>query len=134
MTELFNGKKVMKHGMRKISSRALIALVVFSLLFYCISLYFNGLPPLWLITIYMVILFICIGLTQGNMTALSMEPLGKMAGIGAAIIGFVSTLLSVVIAIGIGRFFDGTTYSLILGFMGAAIFSLLLYKWVASIK
>lgn len=131
VTALFNGKKVMKHGMKKLALRALIALVFSSFLFYCISLYFNGLPPLWLITVYMVILFICIGLTNGNLTALSMEPLGKIAGIGAAIIGFVSTLLSVVIAIVIGRFFDGTTYPLILSFMGAAILSLLLFKWIA---
>jgi DHA1 family bicyclomycin/chloramphenicol resistance-like MFS transporter len=130
ITALFNGKRVMKYGMRKLSSRALIALVISSILFYAISLYFDGLPPLWLITVYMVIIFVCIGLTHGNMTALSMEPLGEMAGIGAAITGFVSTLLSVIIAIVIGRLFDGTTYPLILGFMGAGALSLLLFKWV----
>jgi len=130
-TALFNGKKVMKHGMRKIASRALIALACVSLCFYCISLYFNGLPPLWITTFYMVVLFICIGLTQGNITALSMEPLGAMAGIGAAITGCTSSLVAVVMAVSLGRYFDGTTLPLVLGFMMAAILSLLLFKWIS---
>ncbi|WP_426358216.1 multidrug effflux MFS transporter [Pseudocolwellia sp. HL-MZ19] len=129
---LFNGKKVMKHGMRKIASRALITLAAASFVFSCIAFYFNGLPPLWLITVYMVILFVCIGLTSGNLTSLSMQPLGKMAGIGAAITGFLSTLLSVIIAVIIGRFYNETTYPLTLGFMVAAILSLLLFRWIAA--
>ena len=129
---LFNGKKVMKHGMRKMASRALMVLASASCLFACITFYFNGLPPLWLLTVYMVILFVCIGLTSGNLTSLAMQPLGKMAGIGAAITGFLSTLLSVIIAVVIGRFYNETTYPLTLGFMVAAILSLLLFKWIAA--
>jgi DHA1 family bicyclomycin/chloramphenicol resistance-like MFS transporter len=129
---LFNGKKVMKHGMRKMASRALMVLASASCLFACITFYFNGLPPLWLLTVYMVILFVCIGLTSGNLTSLSMQPLGKMAGIGAAIIGFLSTFMSVIIAVVIGRFYNETTYPLTLGFMVSAILSLLLFKWIAA--
>lgn len=130
VSALFNGKKVMKHGMRKISSVALFFLVGFSLLFYTISLYFNGLPALWVITTYMVILFICLGLIRGNLTALSMQPLGKMAGIGAALTGSFGTLISVSLAIVIGRFFNGTAYPLILSFMVSAIVALCLFKWI----
>jgi len=132
VSALLNGKKVMKHGMRKMASRALISLAVISSFFVCFTLYFNGLPPLWLITVYVVVVFICIGFCQGNVMSLAMEPLGKMAGIGAAITGFLSTFLSVIIAVIIGRLYNETAFPLILGFMVAAMLSLLLFRWIAA--
>jgi hypothetical protein len=38
----------------------------------------------------------------------------------------------VIIAVVIGRFYNETTYPLTLGFMVAAILSLLLFKWIAA--
>ncbi|WP_077338169.1 multidrug effflux MFS transporter [Pseudocolwellia agarivorans] len=129
-----NGKHVVKHGMLKIASISLSLLAVSSIVFFVTSLFFDGLPPLWITTIYLLILFFCLGLTFGNLTALSMEPLGNMAGMGAAIVGSVSTLMSVLIAIVIGQFFDGTTYVLTLSFLAASVTILLLFKWINSVQ
>ncbi|XPF94087.1 multidrug effflux MFS transporter [Colwellia sp. RE-S-Sl-9] len=125
-----NGKYVIKHGMLKIASMSLILLVVSSSLFFVTSLFFNGLPPLWVTTVYLLALFFCLGLVFGNLTALAMEPLGRMAGMGAAIVGSVSTLMSVVLAVIIGRLFDGTTYALTLSFLASSVIVLLLFKWI----
>lgn len=130
LSSLFNGKKVVKHGMRKMASRALKCLIVIASSFLLVSIYFDGLPPLWVTTVFLVMIFACLGLIGGNLTALTMEPLGKMAGIGAAITGCLSTLMSVSIGICIGQFFNGTTYLLALSYTCAAIIILLVFRWI----
>lgn len=127
-----NGKYVIQYGMLKIASFSLFLLMASSAVFFIISLFFSGLPPLWVTTVYLLILFFCLGLVFGNLTALSMEPLGSMAGMGAAIVGAVSTLMSVLIAVVIGQLFNGTTYVLTLSFLAASVIILLLIKWINS--
>lgn len=127
-----NGKYVIQYGMLKIASFSLFLLMASSVVFFIISLFFSGLPPLWVTTVYLLILFFCLGLVFGNLTALSMEPLGSMAGMGAAIVGAVSTLMSVLIAVVIGQLFNGTTYVLTLSFLAASVIILLLIKWINS--
>lgn len=125
-----NGKQVVRHGMLKIATLSLSLLLVTSFLFLLISLYFNGLPPLWVTTIYLLFLFFCLGLIFGNLTALSMEHLGSIAGIGAAVVGSTSTLMSVGIAVVIGQQFDGTVYPLVISFFTATVLILGLFKWI----
>lgn len=125
-----NGKQVVRHGMLKIATLSLSLLLVMSFLFLLISLYFNGLPPLWITTIYLLVLFFCLGLIFGNLMALAMEHLGSIAGIGAAVVGSTSTLMSVVIAVIIGQQFDGTTYPLAISFLIATMLILGLFKWI----
>ena len=45
-----------------------------------------------------------------------MEPLGKLAGMGASVVGSCSTLVSVPIGMWVGMSFDGTVLPLVLGF------------------
>ena len=60
--------------------------------------------------------FLVPGLTFGNLNALAMEPMGHIAGMASAIIGALSTMLGVSIAIPIGLAFDGTILPLLVGF------------------
>jgi DHA1 family bicyclomycin/chloramphenicol resistance-like MFS transporter len=48
---------------------------------------------------------------------MAMEPLGHIAGIGAAIVGSVSTFISVPFGTYIGMQYDGTVKPLVLGFL-----------------
>jgi len=68
--------------------------------------------------------FFCIGILFGNLNALAMEPLGHIAGIGAAITGFVSTLMAVPLSTYIGGFISTTALPLFLGFSICGVFSL----------
>ena len=45
-----------------------------------------------------------------------MEPLGKLAGMGASVVGSCSTLVSVPIGMWVGMSYDGTVMPLVLGF------------------
>ena len=66
-------------------------------------------------------LFFLSGLVFSNLNALAMEPMGHIAGTASAIIGAVSTLASVLIAVPIGQMFNGTGLPLMFGVGTCAI-------------
>ncbi len=65
---------------------------------------------------YLVVVFHCIGLVFGNLSALAMEPLGHIARVGAAVVGSVSVFIAVPLGALVGRGFDGTMYAQIAAF------------------
>lgn len=120
-----NARLVLRFGMRALSTSALIALTVFAALFFVLTFYFEGVPPFWSFMLYGMVTFFCLGLLFGNLNAMAMEPLGHIAGIGAAVVGSLSTLISVPIGVTIGRLYDGGILALVGGFaiLGAAALS-----------
>ena len=107
---LVNGRLVMKYGMRRLSNVAAGCITLVSLVAWAGAFAFDGLPPLWLFMSYLMAVFLCIGLLFGNLNALAMEPLGHVAGVGAAVVASLSTLVSVPLGGIIGQSFDGTMY------------------------
>jgi len=116
LASFLNAKLVMRYGMRRISGYAINALVSVSALFFLFAFAFNGLPPFYSFMLYGLITFFCLGLLFGNLNAMAMEPLGHIAGVGAAVVGSLSTFISVPLGILIGRFYDGTILPLVAGF------------------
>jgi DHA1 family bicyclomycin/chloramphenicol resistance-like MFS transporter len=74
--------------------------------------------------------FFAIGFLFGNTRALAMEPIGHIAGIGAAINGFVSTMMAVPIATYIGGFVQTTALPLFVGFFICGSISLILIQYL----
>ena len=73
--------------------------------------------------------FFCLGVLFGNVHAQAMEPLGHIAGIGAAVVGALSMLLSVPLGAAIGQLYDGTVLPLAGGFALLATASALVMAW-----
>ncbi|WP_196885437.1 multidrug effflux MFS transporter [Aureivirga sp. CE67] len=121
-----NGMLVMKLGMHKL---ALIALAMFSILpiIYLISFSDSGNPSLIILIAFMVLQFLAIGFLFGNIRAISMQPIGHIAGIGAAINGFISTIVAVPIGVILGRYIDITVYPLFIGFAICGILSFITF-------
>lgn len=124
-----NSKLVMKLGMRYLSWRALISLTLLSGIFLIPSIMNNGVPPLWFFMAWLLGTFFCIGMLFGNFNALAMEPLGHMAGLGAALTGSVSTLISLPLGWLIGHLYDGSVLPLVGGFALMGSMSLMLMRW-----
>jgi DHA1 family bicyclomycin/chloramphenicol resistance-like MFS transporter len=121
-----NSRFVVKYGMWKIAYTATIAYVLISLLY--IVLYHNGNNPSIAILIgFFAIQFFSIGFLFGNLRALAMQPLGHIAGIGAAINGFVSTVMAVPIANYIGSWIDNSVLPLFIGFFFFGLLSFLIF-------
>ena len=127
---LINSKLVMLFSMHKLVLHAMQALVALSALFLVVALAHNGHPPLWSFILYMMPLFFTIGILFGNLNSLAMEPLGHIAGIGASIIGSLSTFAALAIGTVIGQSYNGTILPLISGFLALGIASLGVMEWV----
>ena len=121
---LANGHLVMRYGMRRLSSIAAVVATVVSLAAWAGSFAYDGLLPLWMFVVALMFVFGAVGLLFGNLNALAMQPLGHIAGVGAALVALISTLISVPLGGLIGYAFDGTLYVLLGSFalFGAATF------------
>lgn len=121
-----NSRLVVRFGMWNIAYWATIAYVIISLLY--IALFWSGLnPSVGVLISFFSLQFFSIGFLFGNMRALAMQPLGHIAGIGAAINGFISTVMAVPIANYIGNFVSESVLPLFIGFSIFGALSLIIF-------
>jgi DHA1 family bicyclomycin/chloramphenicol resistance-like MFS transporter len=124
-----NSRLVIRFGMRFLNWRALIGITVLSAGFLPLVLMTGGVPPLWLFVVWQLASFFCIGIMFGNFSALAMEPLGHIAGLGAAFVGAVSTFVSLPLGWAIGHSFDGGVLPLVAGFAVLGLISIVVMIW-----
>lgn len=117
VASFFNGTMVMRFGMTKLVNSALVGAVGFAVVFATTLFVYNGLPPLVVLIVELFTGFFFVGILFGNLNSLAMQPLGNMAGLGAAIIGSLSSMFSVPIALTIDSFLAGNLYPIGLGFL-----------------
>jgi DHA1 family bicyclomycin/chloramphenicol resistance-like MFS transporter len=124
-----NGTFVVKLGMLKLVS---IFAIVFTLipLVYIFLYAGEGNPSIYVLVAFFGLQFFAIAFLFGNTRALAMEPIGHIAGIGAAINGFVSTIMAVPIATFIGSFINTTALPLFIGFFVCGVLALLLIQYL----
>lgn len=120
-----NATLVLKFGMERLITLALIGFFGISFV-YVILFLFSSNPSIEVLLIFMSLQFLCIGFLFGNLRALAMEPVGHIAGIAAAITGFISTIMAVPISTFIGRYIDNTALPVFIGFSACSFIALLI--------
>ena len=130
VSSLLNAKLVMRWGMYR-----LVQITNMLVLSGAVSLYFYaemhaGVPPLMHYMAFLFVIFSGIGFQFGNLNALAMEPLGKVAGMGASIVGSGSTLVSIPIGGLIGMSITDSVAPLALGLVVCTLLSMSLMYWV----
>jgi DHA1 family bicyclomycin/chloramphenicol resistance-like MFS transporter len=133
LASLVNARLVMRFGMRRLSGIALNMITLLSFPFLLFSYAFDGHPPLSALMAYLMLVFFFFGILFGNLNALAMEPLGHIAGLGSALIGSVSTLMSVLLGMIIANAYDNTVAPLLLGFALLGLAGLLIMRWTEKI-
>jgi len=126
---VFNGRAVMKLGMRTLSKWALRGFIFVWAIMMVLCLMFHGHPPLLAITPLLLGSFFCSGLLFGNYNAMAMEPMGHIAGMAAAVSGALSSLISLVLGGITGQQYDGTLYPLAGAFLGFGLLAWLASEW-----
>lgn len=127
---MVNARLVMRLGMRKLSKLALRTFLVLSITFLCLCLFlFAGHPPLWMLAGFLLVTFFCSGLLFGNFNAIAMEPMGRIAGMAAAIIGSLSSLIAILTGGYIGQLYNGTVIPLLAGFSGLGLLTFIATEW-----
>ncbi|MDW5288568.1 multidrug effflux MFS transporter [Formosa sp. PL04] len=126
ISTLLNGTLVVRIGMRRL---AFMSLCLFCLIStsYVLLFWNKPNPSLFVLIPFLVGLFFALGFLFGNLRAIAMEPIGHIAGIGAAITGFISTLVAIPIATLIGKFMTDTALPLFVGFSICGSLSLITF-------
>ena len=124
-----NGTFVVRLGMFKLVS---IFTIIFTLIPFVYIFLYSGEtnPSIYVLVTFFGLQFFAIAFLFGNTRALVMEPIGHIAGIGAAINGFVSTIMAVPIATLIGSFINTTALPLFIGFFVCGVIALLLIQYL----
>jgi DHA1 family bicyclomycin/chloramphenicol resistance-like MFS transporter len=76
-----------------------------------------------------MVAFFCIGMLFANFSALAMEPLGHIAGVGAAVVGSLTTVISMTLGAAIGQAYDGTVLPLVGGFALLGLAAIAVMRW-----
>lgn len=114
-----NASLVMKYGMRLLATIGFALQIIFAVIILVI-LNTSTLADHLFLTVFVIwstIAFFLKGLYFGNLNALAMEPMGKIAGMASAIIGASATMVGILIAIFIGLAFNGTATPVLLGYI-----------------
>ncbi|GAL81510.1 MFS family multidrug efflux protein [Algibacter lectus] len=121
-----NSQLVERFGMMKIAYYSTLAYAFISVLY--VVLFSSGQnPSIYTLISFLALQFFAVGFLFGNLRALAMQPIGHIAGIGAAINGFLSTVLAVPIAHYIGTFVKTSVLPLFIGFSLFGILSILVF-------
>jgi MFS transporter, DHA1 family, multidrug resistance protein len=121
-----NAKLVMRFGMQRLARLAGGFECVLATLLWLVAAGYGGHPPLWIFMTCMLICFFCNGILFGNYNARALEPMGRIAGVAAAITGSLSGLLALAFGTPLGRAYDGTVLPVLGGFVLASIGALVL--------
>lgn len=127
-----NARFVMRHGMQWLSVWSLRTLCALSILFLGVAYVLAGHPPLWALMAYLLLSFFCVGLLFGNLNALAMQPLGHIAGTGAAVVGSLATLTSLILGTLVGQSYNDTVLPLVAGFAILGLLAMVAMRWAES--
>ncbi|GGF63752.1 multidrug effflux MFS transporter [Alteromonas lipolytica] len=117
LASFINSKIVMRMGMYRVTQLGLVGSVAFAVIFLGIIEISGGLPPLAVTIASLFIGFFFVGLLFGNLNAIAMHPLGDMAGLGAAIIGSLSSIIAVLVATTVDSYLTDDLVPIGIGFV-----------------
>ena len=132
LASMLNVRLVSLLGTWKLVVAALLSIFILSLVYLPVAIFYSGYPAFWSLIGYLFLVFFAVGILFGNLSALAMEPLGHLAGIGAGMVSSLSTLLSVFSSLLIGYFYNQTVYPLVVGFLGSICLGLLVCFWLKN--
>lgn len=110
-----NSRLVSRFGMRPLSHMAVAANVAISIVF--LGLAYTGVVNAISYLIVMSFLNALYVMASANFNALAMEPQGHIAGTASSLFGSVTTMMSALIAHGIGMAYNGTVIPLAIGLL-----------------
>jgi len=132
VASFINAQLVERFGMLRLCHIALHGHIITSFVLLITTLHFNGLPPVGLLIAGLFVDFFFVGILFGNMNSLAMQPLGQVAGIGAALIGAISSAIAVPIALFIDSYLSATITPIIIGFSLLGVVSLMLFQFAGK--
>lgn len=113
ISSLFMGKITRRFGMRRSGHTAAVVITAVSGVFALLSL--AGPPSLLTFYLMLLLVFPCVVATFSTTNALSMEPLGEVAGTAAALFGALTMLGGASFGAIVAQLYDGTVTPVLVG-------------------
>lgn len=117
-----NSRLVRRLGMRRIVVGGLVALIANNVVH--LGALFAGWESLASFMVLQAVNMFVFGLLAANLNALSLEPLGEIAGTASSMIGLFMTWCGGVIGFAIGQCFDGSVRPLLFAYLGLGLLAL----------
>lgn len=123
LANFLNSRLVHRFGPRRVGHSALLAFMAIQIgHLLTLAAGVDGFAPLYAV---LVASFFCLGMMGANFNAIALEPMGHIAGLASAGLGFASTTLAAFFGGVLGQRFDGTAWPFALGFFGLGTAALL---------
>lgn len=126
---LGNGFVVRRVGATTLVSIANRAFLAMAFVLVTVAWVTGGAPPLALFVTLLSAQLVLYALIFPNMNSIAMDPMGEVAGMAAAVIGFISIAGGAIIGAIVDKAFDGTVIPFSLAFLAAGIASLGFSIW-----
>jgi DHA1 family bicyclomycin/chloramphenicol resistance-like MFS transporter len=129
-SSLLNAMVVVRIGMRRVVLAALVTQMLLSALFLGLQLtVWSGSAPAFAIAfVWILSVFYIAGLAIGNLNALALQPMGHIAGMASSVVGAISTVFGVALAVPVGQAFDGTMMPMTIGVLALSVTGVLLMQ------
>ncbi|HTO30052.1 MAG TPA: multidrug effflux MFS transporter [Pararhizobium sp.] len=127
-----NGYFVRSFGMRRISHVAIILFTLLSGIGFLVSL--GGKIDFALAYLMFSVLLMMFAVVTTNFTAISLEPMGHVAGTATAITGFVSTTGGALLGSAVGQMFNGTIQPLMASYTLFGALTIVAVLWAEKGK
>jgi MFS transporter, DHA1 family, multidrug resistance protein len=126
---IFNGRTVKTLGMRNLSKYALWGFIGTWVVMLAASLLTAGQPPLLLVAGLMFVSFFTSGMIFGNYNAMAMEPMGRIAGMAAAVSGALSSFMAILLGGFAARQYDGSLTPIAISFVVYGLCAWITSEW-----
>ncbi|CAN7299007.1 multidrug effflux MFS transporter [Rhizobium rhizogenes] len=132
VAQFANGYFVRSFGMRRISHAAMIVFTLLGAFGYVVGT--AGMPSFVFTYVLISVMLMMFAVITTNIMAISLEPMGHLAGTAASITSSVSTTGGVLLGGLVGQMFNGTPQPLIAGFTIFGALSILATLWAENGK
>ncbi|HSR43960.1 MAG TPA: multidrug effflux MFS transporter [Acidimicrobiia bacterium] len=126
---LVNAAIVSRVGLDRMVHIVLVGYVAASASISALAVATNGTPGFWVFLSGLAIMLSMHALLIPNFNAMAMNPMGKLAGTAAAVIGTISMSLGAGLGALLDSAFDGTVLPLALGFFGCGVAAVGFVVW-----
>lgn len=124
-----NGRIVERLGLVRLLRWTMIAYVIVSGVFMVAVIAADGRPSLLVFMLGMGAVLATHSLLIPNANSRALEPMGEVAGMAAAIVGTVSTLIGALLGAALDSQFDGTVQPFAIAIFAAAVIATVIFRW-----
>ncbi len=127
--QLVNGVVVARVGVRRMVHAVMLVFVVWTVAMTAFAVAGGGRPPFWPFVAGFSLVLALYALMFPNLNAIALDPMGSLAGMAAAVTGFITFAVGAAFGAVLDRAMGETVTPLMAGFLAYGVLAVLLVLW-----